>query len=81
MHIRTLAARYSAVQRALPAGLARVRPFSATLATKRPDPRPLQSNEELLQRKLTRVAQKPSIKVEQATSSYSFRSSELSQPI
>ena len=30
---------------------------------------------------LTTVAQKPSIVIEQATSSYSFRSSELSQPI
>ena len=30
---------------------------------------------------LTRVAQKPSLVIEQATSPYSFRSSELSQPI
>ena len=30
---------------------------------------------------LTSVAHKPSIVIEQATSSYSFRSSELSQPI
>ncbi len=30
---------------------------------------------------LTTVAQKPSLEVEQATSPYSFRSSELSQPI
>ena len=32
-------------------------------------------------RALTTVAHKPSIVIEQATSSYSFRSSELSQPI
>jgi len=30
---------------------------------------------------LTTVAHKPSIEIEQATSSYSFRSPELSQPI
>jgi hypothetical protein len=30
---------------------------------------------------LTTVAQKPSLVIEQATSPYSFRSSELSQPI
>jgi hypothetical protein len=34
-----------------------------------------------LSRSLTMVAQKPSIVIEQATSSYSFRFSELSQPI
>jgi hypothetical protein len=32
-------------------------------------------------RNLTTVAQKPSLVIEQATSPYSFRSSELSQPI
>ena len=32
-------------------------------------------------RSLTSVAQKPRLVIEQATSSYSFRSSELSQPI
>jgi len=32
-------------------------------------------------RNLTKGAQKPSITLEQVTSSYSFRSSELSQPI
>jgi len=32
-------------------------------------------------RSLTTIAQKPSIVVEQASSSYSFRFSELSQPI
>ncbi len=33
------------------------------------------------ERLLTTVAQKPSIEIEQAISSYSFRSPELSQPI